>query len=100
MIIDFPTPKEPTMEGEAICRACGHIFEAIVPASVEFWFECPVCNERKAVFRNVFGASEGEYEYRCSTCDGVDFFIWKRTPDGVGEVRCRGCGAEHVGWFE
>lgn len=98
-VIDFPTDKDPTAEGEAICRSCKHIWEAVVPSGT-FWFECPNCNERKGVFRNVFGALVGEYEYRCLTCTGTDFYIRKKTLESVGEVRCRGCGLEHTGWFE
>lgn len=99
-VIDFPSKEEPTCSGEAICRACKHIWMAVVPADTEFWFECPACNEYKGVFRYVFGAAEGEFEYGCNVCGGVDFYIFKKSLASVGEVRCRGCGMEHTGWFE
>lgn len=98
-VVDFPSKPERYSTGEAICRACKHTFEAAVPQGV-FHFECPSCNERKAVFRNVFGGDEGEYEYGCANCGGVDFYIHKKTATSVPTVRCRGCGIEHTSWFE
>lgn len=97
MIIEFPG-SEPTNTGTAICRACKHEFEAVVPVG-QFHFECPACNEHKAVFKYTFAAGEKEYEYECA-CGFKDFYIWKKTIYSNGIVRCRGCGMEATGWFE
>jgi predicted RNA-binding Zn-ribbon protein involved in translation (DUF1610 family) len=100
-IIQFPQGNKPekTSEGEAICRACKHVWEAVAPAGVTMFFECPACLERKGVFRNTFGAQPGEYEYSCTVCGFADFYIFKKNADDVPEVRCRGCGMTHTEWF-
>lgn len=89
----------PTAEGEALCRSCGHEFEAVVPAGVTY-FECPECHLHKAAFKYVFGPQAGEYEFACSGCRGADFYIYKKTMESQGQIRCRMCGLEATGWFE
>ena len=89
---------QPTCTGTAICRACKYEWEAVIPAG-QIYFECPNCNEHKAVFKHTFAAGEGEFEYACN-CGSQDFYIHKKTICSVGVVKCRMCGVEATGWFE
>ncbi|MEH6483041.1 MULTISPECIES: hypothetical protein [Pseudomonas] len=90
--------KEPHASGEAICRNCKHEWAAVAPVGVT-QLECPECSTEQGAFKYPFGPAVGDDSYTCN-CGSEDFFIMRKAGNVSGEVRCRQCGVEALGWFE
>ena len=90
--------KELHSTGEAVCGNCKHEWVAVVPAG-ETQLECPECSTHRGAFKYPFGPCEGDESFQCD-CGSKDFFIMRKAGHVNGEVHCRGCGMEALGWFE
>lgn len=87
-IIQFPGSKPNNGEylsGEAVCVACGHTWEAVLPVGENpHELECLACKSYKGVLRQ-FVIPSNEYIWKCS-CGS---HLFSMTQAGV---RCACCG--------
>ncbi len=80
----------PYLEGEAICGACQHEWQAIQPVGGKQHLECPACHRLWGAFKH---AVEPVNSWRCN-CGEQLFWL---TPTGA---MCRRCGKRSNQWAE
>ena len=78
--------SKPAQEGQAVCLACGHEWEASAPVGSAN-VPCPNCPTNRGVFRGISAPDEG---LLCEFCDN-DLFV---LPD-VTNATCVKCGQTH-----
>jgi len=80
---------QPHVRGEAICRACGHEWQAVVPHNPQgddpnVKLQCPTCLRHLGIFKFEY-APTGELVKCCGTCQNQLFYL---TRAGVFCPRC------------
>lgn len=77
--------------GQVRCGACGHTWEAVVPADAPEGFECPSCGTHRGMWDYPFDVEVGDATYRCATC-GHDGWLLAAKPSGHRFIVCKSCG--------
>lgn len=90
-VVAFPVREDPTISGPAVCIACKHQWQAVVPVGV-FELECPACSSMRGVLR--WNPRREGYAYVCKC--GCDMFSFV---SGRG-LECLACGVLHEQFYE
>ena len=83
-VIPFPQRDDPTLEGEAICIDCGHLWHAVVAVGVAH-LECPVCLTDSGRLRYPVLRDGDHWQCRCG---GTLFRVTRDM------IYCADCGLE------
>lgn len=89
-------PAKPEAEwasGEAICIGCRHQWVQVSPVGTR-WLECPGCGSNKGIYKQPFGAGEGDSVFTCGDCDNEALTAYKH--EGLFYLRCMSCGTDHT----
>lgn len=83
--------KQPTLQGEARCLACRHIWVAVVPTPAPDNLECPACGCMRGQFIHpVFPVGDVGI-WRCG-CSGIMQVLCLRKINETAYLLCTGCG--------
>lgn len=87
------TAETPHLQGAAICVACGHEWQAVIPVGGAVnSMECEGCGAMKGVYKR-FVCYEAFPQWQCGQCQGELFtaILIGSTPT-VACVACASCG--------
>jgi DNA-directed RNA polymerase subunit RPC12/RpoP len=79
--------------GDAICIGCKHEWIQVSPVGSR-WLECPACSSNKGIYKQPFGADEGDSVFRCSYCDSEALTAFYRRD--LFYLMCMSCGVDHT----
>lgn len=95
-ILAFPTKKEPTLTGPAVCLACGENWQAVCPVGSPVnnpddraTLECPRCHALKGVFTRFVQYTDVP-SWHCTACQG--FLFSAILAQNVPTLACAACG--------
>lgn len=79
--------------GDAVCIGCKHQWVQVAPVGSR-WLECPECTSNKGIFKQPFGADNGDSVFICSYCDAEALTAYYH--GGLFCLRCMNCGVDHT----